>query len=69
MSDAVQLFNLLASTCEFPDELQGIWYSSHKGNLNFTGTEVLGYPIAMSATVNELNFNCTEKNGDYYLLM
>ncbi|XP_063419327.1 uncharacterized protein LOC134702189 [Mytilus trossulus] len=58
-----------AAICEFPDELQGIWYSSHKGNLNFNGTEVLGYPIAMSATVSELNFNCTEKNGDYYLLM
>lgn len=57
-----------SGTCQFPDELQGVWHSSHKGNLTFDGNGVMGYPIQMSATVDELNFNCTEKDGDYYLL-
>ncbi|XP_021375921.1 uncharacterized protein LOC110464807, partial [Mizuhopecten yessoensis] len=54
--------------CTFPTEIDGEWYSAHKGILTFNSTTMAGYPIAMSALVPSLDFTCEEQSGFKYLL-
>lgn len=56
------------STCTFPSELEGDWYSAYKGKLTFNSTHVTGYPIYMSAAVLSLDFECYINEGRKYLL-
>ena len=56
------------STCTFPSELEGDWYSAYKGKLTFNSTHVTGYPIYMSAAVQSLDFECYINEGRKYLL-
>lgn len=56
------------STCTFPSELEGDWYSAYKGKLTFNSTHVTGYPIYMSAAVQSLDFECYINEDRKYLL-
>nr|XP_022327204.1 uncharacterized protein LOC111126686 isoform X1 [Crassostrea virginica] len=65
------LFTLIKSsesTCTFPSELEGDWYSAYKGKLTFNSTHVTGYPIYMSAAVQSLDFECYINEDRKYLL-
>ncbi|XP_060065147.1 uncharacterized protein LOC132545481 [Ylistrum balloti] len=57
-----------SGACTFPSEVDGAWYSAHKGLLTFNSTTLFGYPIAMSALVTSLDFTCEEQSGYKYFL-
>ncbi|XP_048776075.1 uncharacterized protein LOC125680491 isoform X2 [Ostrea edulis] len=56
------------STCTFPSEIEGDWYSGHKGKLTFNSTHLTGYPIYMSNAVQSLDFECYINSDRKYLL-
>ncbi|XP_061184214.1 uncharacterized protein LOC133192240 [Saccostrea echinata] len=55
----------LDGTCTFPESLDGLWTSSHNGDLTFNSTHV-EYPV--EATGGNLIFECYELTGTKYLL-
>ena len=56
------------TACTFPSEIDGTWYSAHKGSLTFNSTHLTGYPIYMSFAVQSLDFECYENSDRKYLL-
>ncbi|KAK3099349.1 hypothetical protein FSP39_003125 [Pinctada imbricata] len=55
-------------SCTFPSEIEGVWYSAHKGALTFNSTHMTGYPIYMSFAVQSLDFACYQQSDRKYLL-
>ena len=58
----------LESVCEFPEDIRGEWLSSLKGYLLFTNSTIVDYPVALSAGVNSMTFECDHTNNDTYIL-
>nr|XP_022321674.1 uncharacterized protein LOC111123559 [Crassostrea virginica] len=56
-----------ASSCQFPEDLRGVWISSDKGFLRFADSVIYNYPVSLPGT-SSIDLLCAENNGTHYML-